>query len=160
MSFDIYIGKAVIRSRDDGELVVRVEENELPDAPSFPGDEMTGISNGRHPGYAGWDLFLVDAGLKDLFFDEESGLMREHPGTFKLEEKHLQTVREAKTRWQEKHPNAHPGWCICPRKECMPWMSRDVPHQEFDGTLARLIWLEWWMDWALKNCNHPAIHNH
>ena len=25
--------------------------------------------------------------------------------------------------------------------------------------MARLIWLDWWVQWALKNCERPAIYN-
>jgi hypothetical protein len=29
----------------------------------------------------------------------------------------------------------------------------------YDYMLARLIWLDWWMRWALENCETPAIEN-
>ena len=29
----------------------------------------------------------------------------------------------------------------------------------YDYHLARLIWLEYWMQWAVKNCDTPAIWN-
>lgn len=31
---------------------------------------------------------------------------------------------------------------------------------KYDPYLARLIWLEWWMTWALDNCETPAIENY
>jgi hypothetical protein len=39
--------------------------------------------------------------------------------------------------------------------------SYDVrePDPRYDGNLARLRWLEWWVDWALKNCKLPAVGN-
>jgi hypothetical protein len=30
--------------------------------------------------------------------------------------------------------------------------------QDFHG--ARLVWLEWWVRWALDNCKVPVIYNH
>ena len=36
------------------------------------------------------------------------------------------------------------------------WEGLMSPHP---STLARLIWLEFWMRWALKNCETPAIEN-
>ena len=42
-----------------------VARKTLPDAPEFPGDEMTGKSNGRHPGYGQWREFCEQVGLEE-----------------------------------------------------------------------------------------------
>lgn len=153
MAYDIYIGNAVPTTieEDDGSYYsvwggVTVNRVELEDAPSFPNDHMTGKGNSRHPGYGQWADFCSAVGLTDLFFNKAHGLMRVHPGTFKLEFEHLVTVRDALYEYREAHPDAVPGW-------------HDVDRVE-NGNLARLLWLEFWIDWALKNCERPAIHNH
>lgn len=164
MSYDIYIGNAIPTSveLDDGEFYamfrgVTVEGRANDDAPTFPNDAMTANGNSRHPGYRQWSEFCREAGLRALFFDESTGLLRRHPGTFALEPHHLATVQDARARWKAEHADAVPGWDHDPQ-----WHGNreDDGIRGRDGVLARLIWLEYWMEWTLKNCERPAIHNH
>lgn len=158
MSYSIYIGNAeqsctieaawkdAVQNQDvrlslpwDG---VTVAGMALRNAPQFPNDEMTGQGNGRHPGYSQWSDFCDEAGLEELFFAKHTGLMSAHPGTFMLRREHHATVRRALDAWRAKHPTSTPGF-----------------GGEYDPILARLMWLDFWMDWALTNCERPAISN-
>lgn len=165
MSYDIYIGNAeqTALELEDGEWScvwngVTVPGMARTDAPTFPHDDMTGNGNSRHPGYSQWGEFCRETGLHALFFDKEDGLMRRHPGTFALTPSHLATVREALAHWKSSHPDAVPGWDYTPGWTGPKYEDDGV--RERDGVLARLLWLEWWMDYALRNCPRPAIHNH
>ena len=160
MSYSIYIGNATMRDEtEDGEYRAGyyVPEVLRADAPAFPFDEMSRNLNGRHPGYTQWDRFARRAGLLSLFFDAVSGLMREHPGCFELTPLHLEQVRSARMDWQLRHPDTEPGfdWSGYLRREI-----QDDGIRGRDGMLARLLWLEWWIEWALTNCERPAIANH
>ena len=215
MSYDIYIGEAVIDAPDPAEhndLDIVVKGLLLPDAPTFPNDETTGNGNGRSPGYLQWSDFCREAGIYDLFFDEEEGMMRRHPGCFLLRQRDLDRVRSALDRWRTAHPGTVPGfgnsayfaheiehrslWMEARRSLWMKargWQAwsdfcrasgisdlffdeeaayvaqaldemrkaaAGLPASgEYDPILARLIWLEWWMTWALRECKVPAIHN-
>ena len=147
MSYDIYIGQRVVELiTEDGESweYDHVKEIESPDAPDFFNDSMSAFNNGRHPSYTGWSGFARSTGLYDFFFKKDTGLMREHPGTFDLLPEHFGFVVGKRYAYQRLNPLAIPT---------------------FDGVaenanLARLLWLEWWMAWALNNCTAPAIHNH
>jgi len=167
MSYDIYIGNAEIETPDpkyekeDGEyqpldwVVPHVTRS---DAPQLPYDFMTGNGNSRHPGYSQWADFCEDVELTDLFFNKKTGLMRKHPGTFEITKEHLETIKLAKEKYEKDHPDAIPGWDYDQK-----WLhDREVDDgvRGRDGILARLIWLEFWFDWALKNCRKPAIYNH
>ena len=162
MSYDIYIGEAVSLvdkwENDEGgeEFTITVNSVELEEAPCFPNDHMTGKKNHRHPGYSQWADFCRDSGLHGLFFDKNKGLMRKHPGTFALNQNHLAEIRQAKEKWIEKNPGKTPGFA--PDK----YMKREFqdPITNPDPILARIVWLEFWVDWALKNCKNPAIHNY
>ncbi len=160
MSYDIYIGHAELESEWPGDYEPianwTVSGHAEDDAPAFPFDIMSQRGNSRHPGYTQWGAFCDEAGLRAMFFDDETGLMRRHPGTFPLEPHHLATVRDRKARWMAAHPNAIPGfdWSDPTPRE------KDDGVRGRDGILARLLWLEWWMDWALRTCERPAIHNH
>lgn len=57
-----------------------------------------------------------------------------------LTDDHLTLVKQAISRWKSGHPGTTPGF---------------ASYQ--DPQLARLLWLEWWMDWALKHCVQPAF---
>lgn len=150
MSYDIFIGNAVIDAGDSDNdtpaVSATVHRIKLDAAPSFIGDEMTGNGNSRHPAYSAWSGFCESAGLLDLFFNEDTGLMREHPGCFKLQWRHLEIVRSALETFRSRNPDVKPLFA--------------ENGDERSPLLARLIWLEWWMTWALKNCPCPAVYNH
>lgn len=148
MGYSIYIGEYKVTPPDpefpeDGEYIC-VEDVECDDAPTFLGDGMTGHSNSRHPSYGGWSDFAWEVGLHDFFFDQQTGLMREHPGTFDLEKSHLLAVQEALVEYRKEYPHIKPRFG-----------ASDV-----EANLARLIWLAWWIEWTLANCKRPSISNH
>jgi len=47
----------------------------------------------------------------------------------------------------------------------MDWIKRNpnavrgFMDPKFDDVLARLIWLEFWIEWSLNNCKNPGIFN-
>jgi len=166
MSFNIHIGEAVVdkhyaeEEADEygTELKVAVHSLELEGAPVFRGDSMTGNSNSRYPGYLQWDEAVRAMTLHDLFFKKDTGIMSQHPGCFLLTKKHANKIRRALNFYKVNHPDAKPGWCDC--DECAKPIKGDgLPHEDLDGVLARLIWLDFWVHWALENCKIPAIYN-
>lgn len=150
MSYTITIGNAELCA-DDGTFSVYVPDVALDNAPRFPFDPSEN-TNSRAPGYAMWANFCEESGLHELFFNHNDGLMREHPGCFVLTRDHLEVVRGVLGRWKRTN---EPGW------DWSNWQSPDKDDgvRGRDGALARLLWLEWWMDWALTNCFRPAIQN-
>lgn len=164
MGYDIVIGEAKIRTPDFDEkhdpapsLSMWAEEVNVPDAPTFPGDKMTGDSNYRAPSYIAWSDFAKAVGLNAFFFNKERGLMRSHPGEVSFTKEHHKVVAEALSTYRASRPNVEPGWCECPK--CSWMKDSKEPHVDRDGNLARLIWLEWWMRWALEKCKIPAFCN-
>lgn len=159
MGYDIYIGNAEMVNEDESKegvlsYGIRVKGLHLPDAPVFPNDEMTNNGNDRHPGYSGWSEWCREVDLYDLFFAEYTGLMCEHPGNRALRQDHADRIEAALKRWQESHPDAIPGFD--------EWDMRNPgkePEHKYDPMLARLIWLDWWVKWALANCERPCIYN-
>ena len=161
MGYTFTIGNAVPEfSKDDGELLARwdVEGATHPDAPTFPNDQMTGNSNSRSPSYTAWHDFCKTAGIFGLFYDERGHLHAGHPGCVMLTNDDLEVVRLALNEWKKK-ATLPPGFDGFPRfnHEARRWETPD--EGKYDPILGRLIWLEWWMDWALKNCETPAIQN-
>lgn len=145
MGYDIYIGSPVeyiewvdSHIAPDGTEVKNyalydgIVKEYHPAAPAFEGDGLSAHRNGRHPSYGGWAEFAQVSGLDDLFFDEENGMMVEHPGIVYILPDDYAQVRDALARWKQAHPGASPGF-----------MDGEDP------ILARLIWLDWWMYYAL-----------
>jgi hypothetical protein len=141
MGYSITIGEHR-KYREDGRWVHDAEDRENPDAPSFRGDEITGRTNHRAPSYSGWHAFTSDTNLQQLFWHEKQGLMREHPGHVVLRKKHLATLKVALGVYREEHPQAQENF-----------------FDMVNANLCRLIWLVYWVEWALANCKRPVIVN-
>jgi hypothetical protein len=140
MGYTIRIGNAVVA--DENVERVHVKQAHHEDAPAFPGDYAEQI-NERMPSYGQWESLANEAGLKSLFFDKQRGLLTQNPACAVLERAHLHEVQSAIERFRARFPEATPRFD----------MSTEDAH------LARLLWLEWWMEWALANCELPAFYN-
>lgn len=161
MGYTITIGNAKpVHSKEDGYLDARwvVEGVSRDDAPTFPNDDMTGNSNERSPSYTGWADFCRAAGIYDLFYNDDDGLIRPHPGCVMLSEHHLTTVQAALQKWRT-HSTKPPGFTGWPKRDPATGQTVTPDEGKYDSTLARLMWLEWWMRWALANCETPAVEN-
>lgn len=147
MSYDIYIGEreTITIKDEDGKYVYEgVREIKDTEAPEFDNDDLTGKSNGRHPGYGQFYEFCQMVDLVPMFFDKKHGLLREHPGCQDLTLEHVEALRLSIDQWMTEHQNNGPPGFLDGQ----------------DMILARLLWYEWWMTHALLNCKRPAIYNH
>lgn len=106
MSYDIFIGNAYL-DPDYDEYNVRVERATHPDAPMLPPEpdgrqaDMSGKGNSRHPGYSQMRFWTQEMGIEDLWYNEETGILAQHPGIIKLRPCHLETINAALKR----HPD-------------------------------------------------------
>jgi hypothetical protein len=168
MGYDITIGEAVMDPPDiesDGDeegtwINVCAEGYRRDDAPEFPNDEMTGKGSSRHPSYTAWAEWCDAVGLRELFFGPSKdarycGLMGEHPGCSMLTKRHHAVIAAALDKYRTEHPTAVPGFARYVHKPS----GSVLVDEHYDANLARLIWLEWWVRWALANCKVPAIYN-
>lgn len=174
MSYDIYIGNAEIEydsgmDEDDWPHIrVTVNEVELDAAPVFENDSMTGNSNNRHPSYSAWNDFIQRTKLEGVFWGDD-GLMSEHPGIKPLNETHYQAIHAALVAYRASLPeDVKPGFLDNYKYNTEGKIAGIMTDGDFaayresmklDAHLARLIWLEWWVRWALDNCQYPAIYN-
>lgn len=144
MGWEILIGEwdEDARSEDPEGTPQTVAHVEVAEAPAFDGDDA-GHSNCRRPSYVDWHSFCRATGLADLFHGK-AGLFAEHPSTVRLTKRHARIVKQAREMFQAARPAAQPTF---------------LSASEQDHHLARLIWLEWWVNWAIANCKRPAIHN-
>jgi hypothetical protein len=164
MGYTIKIGNAVpVWEPEDDYCSWAVEAAALDAAPVFPNDDMTGNGNDRSPSYTGWAEFSRWAGLHDFFFGEDGGLMSRHPGVRPLRNEHLAAVSAARSLIEAKHSDLRPGFAVMDfEREHYTRTGREFDSHSYrleDANYARILWLEWWMDWALKSCERPAIGN-
>lgn len=134
---------------------IQVEPQYHENAPAF--NEPTDHTNSRWPSYTSWADSLRFAGLYDLFFNEENGLMREHPGVFPLSVDHEKQIFVAIGKLKQKYPNAKAGYS--PNINESKGVFEDPDWPVFNNYLVRLEWLLYWVSWALENCKNPVIYN-
>lgn len=111
-------------------------------APAF--GEPTDYTNSRWPSYSVWRAFMTAVGLYELFYDE-GHLIGGHPGVRLVTKPMAEKVSRALSAYRVLHPDA-----IAELREGAP---------EESGWLCRLIWLEYWITWAVDNCETPVIAN-
>ncbi len=161
MGYTITIGNAVpVHSKDDGELYAswNVDGEAHEGAPVFPNDTMTGNSNQRHPSYSAWTDSMRALGLHDLFFAEWEGLFRPHPGCKMLTPEIAQIITDAVAAYRSTatKPAGCGGFPVFD-KERETWVAPD--DGVYDDVLMRGEWLAYWVNWAVANCETPAIQN-
>lgn len=148
MGYSFTIGNGVMVKHSDMFSRWEVEDVELASAPRFDDDEMTGRSNSRSPSYSGWESFCRAAGSSvfNLFYRTPDGhtgegtLIPEHPGAAKIEQKHVDVIAAALE--------------ACKKRGTVAGFREGQ-----DSTLARLMWLHFWFNWAVENCENPMIQN-
>lgn len=171
MGYDIAIGEACFSGdRADAYLTVWAEGVAHKDAPHFPNDDMTANTNCRSPSYSGWSDFCRDVGLYGMFFGLDgrrnpymhadpdchrgTPIMSEHPGYALINDADVLAIRHALDQHILKHGELTPGFRDWHEKD------EDAPSNAMEcAQRARLIWLHYWCDWAVKNCAWPIIAN-
>ncbi len=135
-----------------------VEVVESEHAPTFPGERNVG-ANIRMPSYGSWSTFCDATGLRQVFYPPRvpmtvllnfircwfqcEWLIARHPGVTRLTAQHARAITDAKTRYMQEHPQVQARYDA----------SLEEEH------LAQLLWLEWWIQWALEHCQRPGISN-
>ena len=143
-NYGITIGNAVLTGRIEENVFVSgwevAETDIVPDNyPKFKGDLVPLNYRLEHKGC--WREFCNITALDKLFYGEgEAFGMGKNARTTPLEEEHLAEVSQALISYKIAFKDTTPGY---------------GPYQ--DRNLARLIWLEYWMAWALESCEYPAI---
>jgi hypothetical protein len=171
MGYNLTIGEAVFVG-DKSNLYMKVgARGEIHGhAPTFDNDPLTGNSNMRSPGYSVWTNFCRDTGLYPVFYGmngtrnpymepdddcyREVPLLAEHPGFQLIGPQDVVAFKDALDRHIAKHGHLTPGF--------RPWGESDDEAPETAdacATRARLIWLHYWADWAVANCEWPVIAN-
>lgn len=163
MTVDFRIGNAEIEIWEDTyELTVaRLVLNE---APEFLNDSLTGKQNFRSMANRAYSEFIAEHNLKDfddMFSDDSS---RIHVITQDM----LDCIVNARELHELTIGEKVPGWALANGFIVLPDGSYrfyteeevDIATKESntDADLARLMWFEWWLKWALDNCERPAIY--
>lgn len=168
MGYTITIGELTAEVSDEW-VRLGARGVSLPDAPAF--GEPTDHENQRWPSYTGWADFCRDAGIEELFygmgwsgperryaecsegFHREVPLLREHPGAFPITVKDADYVSAAKAAFMAANPGKVAGFPMDDYGDIIEGK------EAYSATLARLEWLDFWMRWAVENCEKPVVAN-
>jgi hypothetical protein len=131
------IGNAVKNTEDKG-AALKIEEAHVADAPEFPGSRSTGRNLISMSSQAFATLCRSRTVALLLGAEYETGsLPVEGRSVALLTEAHLTRVQTALRCSPDETP---PGFL-----------------ETLDASRARLLLLEWWMQWALAHCKTPAM---
>ena len=169
MGYTLRIGELqieYIQEDDEPRIDVSAKGFHHDDAPSF-GEPTDGESQ-CWPSYSSWHEFCEFVGLYSLFYGtnqrrgeriRDDYLIQEHPGCVPLTERHRKEINKALGDFKEAHPNATPTYGKpCPEGENpLMWEDKDNPNE--NAWMVRLVWLHYWVNWALDNCKQPVFQN-
>ena len=161
MGYNLTIGEAEIEhNKDFCRIDARIETHE--DAPSHC--KYTKNGNCRSVGYSAWSAFCKKADITTLFygggwqypgyapcpdgFHRETCLLAEHPGAQPITKADADYVSKKLEEYRAKNPNSIAGF----------WDEGNVDNGK-DYILARFLWLDFWMRWAVENCENPVFAN-
>ena len=111
-------------------------------SPAF--GEPTDHENQRWPSYSAWSNFMRGVGLYDVFFYDSGHLIGGHPGVRLVTQDLVLAVQKALADYRQTNPDIK-----------AEFTDGDVR----TGFLCRLIWLDYWVNWAINNCETPVIAN-
>jgi hypothetical protein len=152
MGYSIKIGELMVEVVQDGLnsfLSLDVVDVTLPDAPAY-GDARD-FRNKTLPSYTQWADCMSMIGLYDLFYNKSHGLIRKHPGCVPLTADHKEVIDSAHEAFMKAYPALKIGFC--------PEGEDDTNWPDENGVAVSLVWLKFWVDWALSNCKIPVISN-
>ena len=161
MGISIRIGEAVLKERDwyedDNDDIYfcyyDVDDMCLDEAPDLLNDDFVRNSNCRLPACTAWVEFTKETGLYEFFFNKETGLFSPLYGCAAFDKKDVEVVQQA-LKARQQYADEHG---LVPGFEPGDPEERKNFKIKIDPTLLRLIWLEFWMNWAINNCKNPAI---
>ena len=154
MGYTLKIGQ--LEKVVDGDYSFDTAESvRLDNAPAF--GEPTDYTNSRWPSYSAWHDFSRFVNLEDLFYNKETGLIRQHPGCFNLTQEHKEIIDKAYSDFYQMYPNCKPGYS--PKIDVKNGIYDDESWAEEKSWAVRLEWLKFWVDWSLQNCTEPVFYN-
>lgn len=164
MGYTLGIGELDIEydnEENEPRIVLSARGEAHDNAPAF--GEPTDHENQRWPSYTTWANFCRFTELYELFYGKnveqewvrEDALLAYHPGCVPLTEKHRKEINEALDAYRIKYPKAVPTYGNTLDKILKP----DLDNPEENWQMPRLIWLHYWVNWALDNCKRPVFKN-
>jgi hypothetical protein len=147
MGYTLKIGEALFESACESDGIeatfrIDVENKRFEDAPAY--GEPTDYENSRWPSYSSWSDCMEKAGMSDLMFNKEYGLMQVHPGCVPITKEHYEMFKNLYNKFNENNPNS---------------VASYETDQGMDFVKCRVEWLNYWIEWAYNNCKNPAFYN-
>ncbi len=154
--YHIRIGEAITTTGEDSmdgvkfiRDFVEIRPEQHVDAPDIANDEYCKV-NERSMSGTRWEAFCRESSLERLFGREGTPLFQNWSGLSAVQftADAVDRVHKALEKYRTAHPAAVPGFTDG------EWPPSDGVT---DPILARLVWLDYWMSWAVQKCEKPSI---
>ncbi len=123
-------------------------------APAF--NEPTDFTNQRWPSYGVWSDCLRDAGMYDLFFCDGGHLIGGHPGVRLLTKEFYEEFTKRKIAFEAKYPHVEATYGERDTKDIF---HEDLSNPKCNNVYCRIVWMDYWINWAIENCETPVFAN-
>jgi hypothetical protein len=134
-----------------------VQRETSPEAPVFPNDVcLEPKANWRFVNYPAWKSMAEEVGLTKWLTDKDTGILHKNDEVTPITEDHYRMISEAYLL-RSAFAEGRPGWDSEEWDEETLGARPQVPGTHYDKYLARLMWLRFWVRWALDHCQEPSV---
>lgn len=158
MGYSLYIGEAKLatdKEIDEHWIYIDCETfKDIKGAPDY--GDVNPCESTRWPSYTQWSEFAKSVNLYDYFFDEENGVIKDHPGTHLLTNEDYNRVNFAFGEYKKKYKKELKGIA---RYKLKRGNSNFTYEEMIKYNYVRLHWLVFWIKYALDNCKYPIFQN-
>lgn len=134
----------------EGEHKWSAETIKLENAPAF--GEYGDYTNERYTHNSLWLKFSEFVNIKDMFYNENEKLVGKEIGYLKLTHSFLEELRKRIKVFKGKYPDAEATYGDNNLRSL-----NDFSTPVENLFLCRLVWLEFWINYAIENSENPAI---
>jgi len=122
-----------------------------------PNEAYLGRCNTRSPTYSVWSEVCNDLGLK--------GLLNNSPTSSKgfnakevimIDEEFVKEFTILAELFRKNNPTIVPKYTD-DTPDTTDTTDEEMKYMVLCGSMVRLVWLEFWIDWAVKNCKTPVM---
>ena len=139
---------------------------ELKNAPYYPNDYLTRNKNTRLIRYCFWKRFCEYTKLNDLFYTPP--LITKHTiikytTITEILPEHINKLIFTKAIMEMNEKDLIPGFALKDINQYEELFKSGYNvttkvYREVDEFYALLMWLKWWVEWTINNCDNPAIY--
>lgn len=111
-------------------------------------------SNSRSPSYFVWNKVCLDLNIKELLYYRKNDRGNPvHKNVIFLNDEFLTAFKEAARLFRLNNPSIVPKYT----DDTPDTTKEELRTMELCGSMMRLVWMEYWFDWAVKKYKNPVM---